>query len=119
MVGKIFAGRYELIERIAEGGMARVYRGRDLLLKRTVAVKVLKDQMTGDAAFVRRFEREAQSVAALSHPHIVNIYDVGEEDGTYYMVMEYVEKKAVCQLTKLFVLPARLPKPLNRRTLPG
>ncbi len=93
MVGKILAERYELIEKIAEGGMARVYRGRDLLLKRTVAVKVLKDQMTGDAAFVRRFEREAQSAAALSHPHIVSIYDVGEQDGTYYMVMEYVDGK--------------------------
>jgi len=93
MVGKILAERYELIEKIAEGGMARVYRGRDLLLKRTVAVKILKDQMTGDAAFIRRFEREAQSAAALSHPHIVNIYDVGEEDGTYYMVMEYVDGK--------------------------
>ncbi len=93
MVGKILAERYELIEKIAEGGMARVYRARDLLLKRTVAVKVLKDQMTGDAAFIRRFEREAQSVAALSHPHIVNIHDVGEQDGTYYMVMEYVDGK--------------------------
>ncbi len=93
MVGKVFAERYELIEKIAEGGMARVYRGRDLLLKRTVAVKVLKDQMTGDAAFIRRFEREAQSAAALSHPHIVNIYDVGIEDDTYYMVMEYVDGK--------------------------
>ncbi len=93
MVGKILAERYELIEKIAEGGMARVYRGRDLLLKRTVAVKVLKDQMTGDAAFIRRFEREAQSAAALSHPHIVSIYDVGEQDGTYYMVMEYVDGK--------------------------
>ncbi len=91
MVGKILAERYELIEKIAEGGMARVYRGRDLVLKRTVAVKVLKDQMTGDAAFIRRFEREAQAAAALSHPHIVNIYDVGEQDGTYFMVMEYVE----------------------------
>ena len=91
MVGKILAERYEIIEKIAEGGMARVYRGRDLLLKRTIAVKVLKDQMTGDAAFIRRFEREAQSAAALSHPNIVNIYDVGEEDGTYFMVMEYVE----------------------------
>lgn len=91
MIGKILAERYELIEKIAEGGMARVFRGRDLLLKRTVAVKVLKDQMTGDAAFIRRFEREAQSAAALSHPHIVNIYDVGEEDGTYFMVMEYVD----------------------------
>jgi eukaryotic-like serine/threonine-protein kinase len=93
MVGKILAQRYELIEKIAEGGMARVYRGRDLLLKRTIAVKVLKDQMTGDAAFIRRFEREAQSAAALSHPHIVNIYDVGEEDGIYFMVMEYVDGK--------------------------
>jgi len=93
MIGKILAERYELIEKIAEGGMARVYRGRDLLLKRTVAVKVLKDQMTGDAAFIRRFEREAQSAAALSHPHIVNIYDVGEQDGTYFMVMEYVDGK--------------------------
>ncbi len=91
MVGKILAERYEIIEKIAEGGMARVYCGRDLLLKRTVAIKVLKDQMTGDAAFIRRFEREAQSAAALSHPNIVNIYDVGEEDGTYFMVMEYVE----------------------------
>lgn len=93
MVGKILAERYELIEKIAEGGMARVYRGRDLLLKRTIAVKVLKDQMTGDASFVRRFEREAQSAAALSHPHIVNIYDVGEEDGIYFMVMEYADGK--------------------------
>ncbi|HED24590.1 MAG TPA: serine/threonine-protein kinase [Firmicutes bacterium] len=91
MVGKILAGRYELIDKIAEGGMARVFRGRDLLLKRTIAIKVLKDQMTGDAAFIRRFEREAQSAAALSHPHIVNIYDVGEENGTYFMVMEYVD----------------------------
>ncbi|MGM0689451.1 MAG: Stk1 family PASTA domain-containing Ser/Thr kinase [Bacillota bacterium] len=97
MIGKILAGRYELIEKIAEGGMARVFRGRDLLLKRTVAVKVLKDQMTGDAAFIRRFEREAQSAAALSHPHIVNIYDVGEQDGTYFMVMEYVDGKNLKQ----------------------
>ena len=91
MVGKVLAERYELIEKVAEGGMARVYRGRDLVLKRTVAVKVLKDQMTGDAAFIRRFEREAQAAAALSHPHIVNIYDVGEQEGTHFMVMEYLE----------------------------
>ncbi len=91
MVGKVFAGRYEIIEKIGEGGMARVYRGRDLILKRTVAIKVLKDQMSGDAAFIRRFEREAQSAAALSHPHIVNIYDVGVEEDTHYMVMEYVD----------------------------
>ena len=97
MVGKVLAERYELIEKIAEGGMARVYRGRDLLLKRTVAIKILKDQMTGDAAFIRRFEREAQSAAALSHPHIVNIYDVGEQDGTYFMIMEYVDGRNLKQ----------------------
>ncbi len=95
MVGKVLAKRYELIEKIAEGGMARVYRGRDLILKRTVAVKVLKDQMTGDAGFIRRFEREAQSAAGLSHPHIVNIYDVGEENGTNFMVMEFVDGKTL------------------------
>jgi serine/threonine-protein kinase len=97
MIGKILAGRYELLEKVGEGGMARVYRGRDHLLRRTVAIKTLKDQMTGDADFVRRFRREAQSAAGLSHPHIVNIYDVGEEDGTYYMVMEYVDGKNLKQ----------------------
>jgi len=91
MIGKVLAERYEIEEKIAEGGMARVYRGRDILLKRTIAIKVLKDQMTGDAAFIRRFEREAQSAAGLSHPHIVSIYDVGNEDGTYYMIMEYID----------------------------
>ncbi|MEW5785006.1 MAG: Stk1 family PASTA domain-containing Ser/Thr kinase [Bacillota bacterium] len=100
MVEKTLAGRYELIEKIGEGGMARVYRGRDLLLKRTVAVKILKDQMTGDADFVRRFRREAQAAAGLSHPHIVNIYDVGEENEIYYIVMEYVDGKNLKQYIK-------------------
>ena len=79
MVGRILAGRYELLEKIGEGGMARVYRGRDQLLKRTVAVKILKDQMTGSTDFIRRFRREAQAAAGLSHPNIVNIYDVGKK----------------------------------------
>lgn len=100
MIGMVLAERYELIEIIAEGGMARVFRGHDLLLKRTVAIKVLKDQMTGDAAFVRRFEREAQAVAALSHPNIVNIYDVGKEDSIYFMVMEYVDGKTLKEYIK-------------------
>lgn len=91
MVGRVLAGRYELLEKVGEGGMARVYRGRDLLLKRTVAVKILKDQMTGSADFVRRFRREAQAAAGLSHTNIVNVYDVGEEDDTYFIVMEYVD----------------------------
>lgn len=97
MVGKTLAGRYELLEMIGEGGMARVYRGRDHLLRRTVAVKILKDQMTGDADFVRRFRREAQAAAGLSHPNIVNIYDVGERGNTYFMVMEYVDGKNLKQ----------------------
>lgn len=97
MVGKTLANRYELLEKIGEGGMARVYRGRDHLLKRNIAIKVLKDQMTGDADFVKRFRREAQSAAGLSHPNIVNIYDVGEDGGIYYIVMEYVEGKNLKQ----------------------
>ncbi|MGB4564089.1 MAG: protein kinase, partial [Dethiobacteria bacterium] len=79
MVGKMLADRYELLEKIGEGGMARVYLGRDHLLNRHVAIKILKDQMTGDPDFIRRFRREAQAAARLSHPNIVNIYDVGQE----------------------------------------
>ena len=93
MVGKILAGRYELLEKIGEGGMAQVYRGWDSLLRRTVAVKVLKEQMTGDSAFVQRFRREAQAAAGLSHPNIVNIYDVGEEQNIHFIVMEYLDGK--------------------------
>lgn len=95
MIGKSLAGRYELLEKIGEGGMAHVYRGWDSLLRRTVAVKVLKEQMTGDGAFVQRFRREAQAAAGLSHPNIVSIYDVGEEDNTHYFVMEYLHGKTL------------------------
>ncbi len=93
MVGTILADRYRLIEKIGEGGMARVYRAWDSLLNRAVAVKVLKEQMTGDSAFVKRFRREAQAAAGLSHPNIVNIYDVGEEQGVHFIVMEYLDGK--------------------------
>lgn len=93
MVGKVLAGRYKLIEKIGEGGMARVYRAWDSLLNRAVAVKVLKEQMTGDSAFVKRFRREAQAAAGLSHPNIVNVYDVGEEQGVHFIVMEYLDGK--------------------------
>lgn len=93
MVGTILADRYKLIEKIGEGGMARVYRAWDSLLNRAVAVKVLKEQMTGDSAFVKRFRREAQAAAGLSHPNIVNIYDVGEEQGVHFIVMEYLDGK--------------------------
>ena len=97
MVGKNLAGRYQILEKVGEGGMARVYRSWDSLLNRAVAVKVLKEQMTGDSAFVKRFRREAQAAAGLSHPNIVNIYDVGEEDDIHFIVMEYLDGKNLKQ----------------------
>jgi len=91
LVGKVLGRRYEIIERIGGGGMAIVFRARDGFLNRRVAVKVLRPQFADDEDFVRRFRHEAQAAASLSHPNIVSIYDVGEEDGTYYIVMEYVD----------------------------
>lgn len=86
----ILAGRYRLLAPLGEGGMASVYRARDLRLNRDVAVKVLREDLTRDPSFLDRFSREAQMVASLSHPHIVPVYDVGEESGTHFIVMEYV-----------------------------
>lgn len=91
MIGHDLAGRYEIISRIGGGGMALVYKAQDLLLNRKVAVKVLRQQFVNDDEFIRRFRREAQSAAALSHPNVVSIYDVGQEDDTHYIVMEYIE----------------------------
>jgi serine/threonine-protein kinase len=91
MIGKTLGNRYEIDRKIGEGGMAQVYRARDLLLNRTVAVKVLRSQFGGDEDFIARFHREAQAAASLSHQHVVNIYDLGQEDGIYYIVMEYVD----------------------------
>lgn len=87
----LLGNRYELVERIGDGGMAEVYRAHDKMLDRFVAVKILHPQFTSDEAFVKRFRREAQGAAKLSHPNIVSIYDVGECDGKYYIVMEYVK----------------------------
>ena len=91
----VLAGRYRLVAPLGEGGMATVYRGRDLRLGRDVAIKVLHDDRTGDRDFLARFQREAQLVASLSHPHIVPVYDVGEEDGTHFIVMEYVRGRTL------------------------
>lgn len=91
MQARALNGRYRLDERIGDGGMAVVYRGYDLVLNRVVAVKVLRDQYISDSNFLRRFEREAQSAARLSHPHIANVYDVGQDGHTRYIVMEYVD----------------------------
>lgn len=90
MVQRIFGRRYELLELIGGGGMADVYRAHDKLLDRSVAVKILHPQFSNDAEFIEKFHREAQGAAKLSHPNIVNIYDVGEEAGSHYIVMEYV-----------------------------
>jgi len=89
--GTLVAERYEIIEKIGIGGMANVYKAQDIKLSRTVAVKVLKDEFSEDMTFVNKFRTEAQSAAGLEHPNIVNVYDVGSENGFYYIVMEYVE----------------------------
>jgi len=91
MIGHELGGRYEIISRIGGGGMALVYKAHDVLLNRKVAVKVLRQQFVHDEEFIRRFRREAQSAASLSHPNVVSIYDVGQEDDVHYIVMEYVE----------------------------
>ncbi|AEJ43195.1 Stk1 family PASTA domain-containing Ser/Thr kinase [Alicyclobacillus acidocaldarius] len=91
MTARALGGRYRLEQKIGEGGMAEVYRAIDTLLDRTVAVKMLRSQYAVDEEFVRRFRQEAQAAARLSHPNIVNVYDVGVEDGQQYIVMEYVD----------------------------
>lgn len=91
MIGKTLGARYEIDKLIGEGGMAQVFRAKDLLLNRTVAVKILRSQFGGDEDFIARFHREAQAAASLSHQHVVNIYDLGQENGIYYIVMEYVD----------------------------
>ncbi|MCJ7856799.1 protein kinase [Lachnospiraceae bacterium NSJ-143] len=88
--GTVLSGRYEIHEKIGTGGMAVVYRARDLKLERNVTVKVLKEEFTHEEDFKSRFTTEARSAARLSHPNIVNVYDVGEDNGIYYIVMEYI-----------------------------
>lgn len=95
MTGKSLTTRYQIVDKIGEGGMALVYRGLDTLLHREVAIKVLREQYASDEQFVERFRREAQAAASLSHPNVVNIYDVGEVDGVYFIVMEYVHGRSL------------------------
>ena len=99
-MSKIFGGRYEVLERIGAGGMAIVYKAKDLLLNRVVTIKVLREQFVTDQDFIRRFRREAQSAASLSHPNIVSVYDVGKEGDTEYIVMEYVEGRNLKELIR-------------------
>ena len=98
--GQKINNRYEIEKLIGEGGMANVYLAHDMILDRKVAVKVLRGDLSGDEKFVRRFQREALSASSLSHPNIVEIYDVGEDEGNFYIVMEYIEGKTLKQLIK-------------------
>ena len=98
--GQMINDRYEIIKSIGEGGMANVYLAYDTILDRRVAIKVLRGDLSNDEKFVRRFQREALSASSLSHPNIVEMYDVGEDNGIYYIVMEYIEGKTLKQLIK-------------------
>ncbi len=98
--GQKINDRYEIIKSIGEGGMANVYLAYDTILDRRVAVKVLRGDLSNDEKFVRRFQREALSASSLSHPNIVEMYDVGEDNGIYYIIMEYIEGKTLKQLIK-------------------
>ena len=89
--GIILGKRYEVLSKVGAGGMADIYKGRDRMLNRYVAIKVLKKEYKEDENFVRKFRSEAQAAAGLMHPNIVNVYDVGEDRGLYYMVMELVD----------------------------
>ena len=97
---QVFNDRYEVLRRIARGGMAEVFLARDLLLDRPVALKVLFREFAVDPSFVERFLREAQSAANLSHPNIVGVYDSGESSGTYFIVMEYIEGRSLAQIIR-------------------
>ena len=96
--GKLLGNRYEIIEKIGNGGMATVYKATDKILKRHVAVKILRDEFTTDEEFIRRFEVEAQSAARLTHPNIVSIYDVGVDGNLYYIVMELIQGKTLKEI---------------------
>jgi beta-lactam-binding protein with PASTA domain len=97
----IFNGRYELHRRLGRGGMAEVYLARDQMLDRPVAVKVLFPALATDPGFVERFRREAQRAAGLNHPNIVSVYDWGEANGTYFIVMEYVEGQSLAEILQV------------------
>ena len=96
--GRILGNRYEIIQKVGNGGMATVYKATDLVLKRYVAVKVLRDEFTTDEEFIKRFETEAQSAARLVHPNIVSIFDVGVDNGIYYIVMELIQGKTLKEI---------------------
>src|SRR5215470_20082120 len=100
LVGQVFSKRYRIEREIARGGMAEVYLARDESLNRQVALKALFPEFAREPSFVERFRREAQAAANLNHPNIVAIYDWGQESGTYFIVMEYVEGRSLRDLIR-------------------
>ncbi|MGD0113404.1 MAG: protein kinase, partial [Armatimonadota bacterium] len=90
MIGQVLSDRYEILEKIGEGGMAVAYRGRDRVLGRAVAVKVMRPELAADAEFLARFRREARAAAGIIHEHIAAVYDTGSDGPYHYIVMEYV-----------------------------
>ena len=98
LIGKMLDNRYEILEKIGNGGMATVYKAKDHVLNRFDAIKILKDEFTTDTEFIKKFNSEAQSAASLSHPNIVSIYDVGSEDNLYYIVMELIQGKTLKEI---------------------
>lgn len=100
MKGQKISNRYQIIKSIGEGGMANVYLAYDTILDRNVAVKILRGDLASDEKFVRRFQRESLAASSLNHPNIVEVYDVGEDNGDYYIVMEYIEGKHLKELIK-------------------
>ncbi len=100
MIGRVLDDRYEIIEKIGGGGMALVYKAKCRLLNRFVAIKVLRQEFIEDEEFIKKFRKEAQAAASLSHPNIVGIYDVGTENNNYYIVMEYIKGQTLKELIK-------------------
>ena len=95
LIGKMLDNRYEILEKIGNGGMATVYKAKCHVLNRYVAIKILRDEFTTDSEFIKKFNTEAQSAASLTHPNIVSIFDVGNEDNLYYIVMELIQGKTL------------------------
>src|SRR4030042_346926 len=98
VIGRVFDDRYEVIRKLGSGGMADVYLANDRILGRPIALKMLLPRLANDDEFVERFRREASSAASLNHPNIVQIYDRGQAEGTYYIAMEYLQGRSLKEI---------------------